>query len=43
MQLVKQASLTKDIAVRVKVDSKERIVRKVGFLPILDFYLCLFE
>ena len=41
MQLVKQASLTKDIAVRVKVDSKERIVREVGFLTYHSGFLSL--
>ena len=40
MQLVKQVSLTKDIAVCVQVDSKERIVGKV---VILIFFVCLFE
>ena len=40
MQLVKQVSLTKDIAVYVQVDSKERIVGKVG---ILTYFVCLFE
>ena len=42
MQLVKQVSLTKDIAVRVKVDSKERIVREVGFLTYHSGFLSLF-
>ena len=41
MQLVKQASLTKDIAVRVKVDSKERIVREVRFLTYHSGFLSL--
>ena len=43
MQLVKQVSLTKDIAVCVQVDSKELIV-KVGILTYntgFNFSLCL--
>ena len=40
MQLVKQVSLTKDIAVCVQVDSKERIAGKLG---ILTYFVCLFE
>ena len=41
MQLVKQVSLTKDIAVCVQVDSKERIVGKVGFLTYHSGFLSL--
>ena len=40
MQLVKQVSLTKDIAVCAQVDSKERFVGKV---VILTYFVCLFE
>ena len=42
MQLVKQVSLTKDIAVCVQVDSKESIVGKVGILTYNSGFLPLF-
>ena len=42
MQLVKQVSLTKDIAVCVQVDSKELIVRKVGILTYNSGFLSVF-
>ena len=47
MQLVKQVSLAKDIAVCVQVDSKELIVRKVGILTyntgFTSPFVCLFK
>ena len=42
MQLVKQVSLTKDIAACVQVDLKERIVGKVGILTYNSGFLLLF-